>query len=341
MFIFRYRNLLFSLALAVTLFSCEGPSENHSTESSDQTQNVTIESVTNALKEDRTNGDLFEKRASLHLKKGNTEAALNDIKVALKIDSLSTNYHYTFAEILFAKGEIVRASEKLKKCIAIDPKEIKSLIKIAEMEFYMQKYKSSLTYLKRVTDIEPYNSQAYYIHGLIFKQLQDTAQAIISLQKSVEYDASNKDAYSQLGILYYEQNNPLAINYLNNALSLDPENTETLYAIAMYYQNNMQIDKSREYYTSILDINPNHSNTHYNLGYIDIAVNKNYQSAITHFNNTLISDSTYALAYYMRGLCWENSENYKNARKDYSKCLDLKTNFNLAIQGMNRLDKIQ
>ena len=340
MFFFFYRSIVAILALCVLFFSCNHPNESTKT-IDDNFKDETIESVTIALKEDRTNGDLFEKRASLHLKNGNAEAALNDIKVALKIDSLSTNYHYTFAEILFTKGEIVRASEQLKKCISIDSKEIKSLIKIAEIEFYMQKYKSSLSYLKKVTEIEPYNSQAYYIHGLIFKEMRDTVQAINSLQKAVEFDANNKDAYSQLGIIYYEQNNPLAINYLNNARALDPNNTETLYAMAMFYQNNLEIDKCLQYYKAILEINPNHSNTHYNLGYIDMAIHKDYKSATTHFTNTLSSDSTYALAYYMKGLCMENMKKYTEARKEYIKCLDLKTNFDLAIKGLNRLDKLQ
>jgi tetratricopeptide (TPR) repeat protein len=336
MFSIKIKSLLFLYVAVILLNSCTNNTVNDT--SLETETSITIETVTEELKKDRTNAGLFAKRAKIHTQEGNLEAALNDIKIAIKIDSLSALHHYTLSEILFAKGDVVIAAEELKNCISIEPKEIKYLLKIAELEFYMQKYKSSLSYLKTVTEIEPYNSQAYYIHGLIFKQLQDTTEAINSLQKSVEYDATNIDAYSQLGILYYEQNNPLAIDYLNNALNLDSQNTETLYAMAMYYQNNQKTEKALEYYDAILLINPNHSNTHYNLGYLEIAVNQNYQSAINHFNDVINVDSTYALAYYMRGLCWENDNRPKKAQQDYLKCLDLKTNFDLAVQGLNRLD---
>jgi Flp pilus assembly protein TadD len=41
----------------------------------------------------------------------------------------------------------------------------------------------------------------------------------------------------------------------------------------------------------------------------------------------------------MRGLCLENLAKYDEARAEYLKSLDVKTNYELAIQGLNRLDE--
>jgi tetratricopeptide (TPR) repeat protein len=40
-----------------------------------------------------------------------------------------------------------------------------------------------------------------------------------------------------LGILYSIHDNPMAIEYLNTALQIEPSNTNTLYALALFYQN--------------------------------------------------------------------------------------------------------
>jgi len=299
-----------------------------------------VQSVTNQIDQDRFNPDLFHQRAILHLIAQNFDAAINDVKVAMNIDSLNAAYHFTLAEIHFAQREVVKSLVSLKAAVKIDPNHVESLVKLAELHFYTKKFKESIAYVKRVIDVDPHNSQAYYIHGMVFKHLGDTAKAVESLQTAVEYDPEHHDGYLQLGLIYYSIKDPLAEHYLNNALKLKPGNTDALYTLGMFYQSVDELDKANNTYYQILEIEPHFLNAHYNLGYILFDVKQEYENAIKHFNDVLKIDSTHSKSYYMRGLCNENLKKYEEARRDYQSSLNYETNFELAIKGLNRLDEL-
>ena len=50
-------------------------------------------------------------------------------------------------------------------------------------------------------------------------------------------------------------------------------------------------------------------------------------------------DYAFVDAYYNRGLSFEMKGDKTNAILDYQTCLKLSNNYELAIEGMNRLDK--
>ena len=298
-----------------------------------------IQGITDMIKQDRTNASLFHERALLHLKSNNFNGALNDIKIAVKLDTKQPLYHFTFGEILFAQGDIARSAEELKTCISLDSENIEALLKLAEVQMYMQKYKNSISTLKQVIELDKHNENAFYIQGLIFKQLGDTVKAINSLEKAIEFNGDYFDAYFQLGIIHYELNRPIAEHYFTTAFSLDPDNTELLYALGMYHQQFGSLNKAIDTYYTLLEKNIKHVEAHYNLGYIHLGSKEDYPTAHKHFTNAINCDSAYANAYYMRGLCEEKMGNLIKARADYKTCLELETNHNLAIIGMNRLDE--
>ena len=76
---------------------------------------------------------------------------------------------------------------------------------------------------------------------------------------------------------------------------------------------------------------------HYNIGYIYLVYLKNYKKAVTNFSNAITCDPKYAEAYYNRGFSYELMKDFKNAKADYKNALDLKTNYQKAIDGLNRI----
>ena len=71
-----------------------------------------------------------------------------------------------------------------------------------------------------------------------------------------------------------------------------------------------------------------------------IHLNK-YDLAIKNFTDAITADSSYYEAYYNRGLSYEMIKDYTKAKKDFKTATELKTNFQLAIDGLNRLDKLR
>jgi tetratricopeptide (TPR) repeat protein len=324
---------------SVGLISCSNNPNDTETVAQEVMIPKDIEGITNLIKQDRTNASLFHERALLHLKSGKFDEALNDIKIAVKLDAKQPLYHFTFGEILFAQGDIARSAEELKTCISLDSKNIEALLKLAKVQMYMQKYKNSISTLKQVIELDKHNENAFYIQGLIFKQLSDTGNAINSFEKAVEFNGDFFDAYFQLGIIHYELSRPIAEHYFTTAFALDPDNTELIYALGMCYQRFGFLDKAIDIYYTLLEKNIKHAEAHYNLGYIHLGSKEEYPTAHKHFTNAINCDSAYANAFYMRGLCEEKMGNLIKARTDYKTCLELETNHDLAILGMNRLDE--
>ncbi|HIA37773.1 MAG TPA: tetratricopeptide repeat protein [Flavobacteriales bacterium] len=329
------------LSLSCILFSCQYKADENQNQI---TKNLSVQeqiaSLTKDINNDRLNPNLFHKRADLHLENKNLHGALNDISVAIKIDSTISSQYYTLSEIYFAKKELVMAAEIMKTCVDLAPNNSEALLRLAEMKYFLNDYKASIEYLKRVITIDKYNAKAFYIHGMVFKELGDTAKAVTSFQTAVENAPDYYEAYLQLGLLYYSILDPIALNYLDNAINLNPKSIIGIYTKAMYYQRSGDIDMAINTYYQLLDIDIYYSLAHYNLGHILYEHKDDYHTAIKHFSNAIKCDSANFKAYYMRGLSHEQLKAYKKAKADYNSSLNYKTNYDLSIKGMNRLDQL-
>ena len=65
-----------------------------------------------------------------------------------------------------------------------------------------------------------------------------------------------------------------------------------------------------------------------------------YEEAAVFFSKAIEQDETYIEAIYNRGIAFEMLQKYDNARQDFMYCLKLQPNYELAIESLNRLDKM-
>jgi len=89
----------------------------------------------------------------------------------------------------------------------------------------------------------------------------------------------------------------------------------------------------------ILKINPNHTFSIYNLGAIEFGINKDPKKALEYFTTAISVNPKYAEAYYARGACYQELKDRDNASADYNMCLQLKPNYEPAVEGLNSLGK--
>ena len=245
---------------------------------------------------------LLNERAGVLLNLGRVKEAAVDIDNAVDLEPKNVDYRLRQADVWFADGNVEKSYKALTEAEKLAPESLEVLLKMGEVTFYSRDYDRSLKTLSRVTEKEPDNRTALFMKGFIYKEQGDTANAVVLLRRVCDLHPDYAPAYEELGVLYATRANPLAVEYLNTAIQLDPSNTNSLYALAMYYQERGEMDAAESLYHNILDINEHSADAWHNLGYIELTHYHDYQRALEYFDKALEIDPAMEQAQHNRQL---------------------------------------
>jgi tetratricopeptide (TPR) repeat protein len=278
-----------------------------------------LKSINQEILNDPDNAELYHKRAQYHLGKKAFNEGIADMERALKLDSTKGTFYLTLSDLYFMSNNSGQAKDILEKCVARDPKNEEALLKLAELYLYVRKSDKSIEYINNALKVNKYNAKAYFMKGMNFKDLRDTAKAISSMQTAVEQDQQYYNAYMQLGILCAGQKNKIAVDYYKNAIRIQPKSSEAWYALGKFYQDIGDWNNAIGTYTALLSFE-NNKNAMYNLGVIHL-ISKEYTKALEFFTGALNIDPQYAAAYYGRGVCYQSMGDKKKAEVEFKSCL--------------------
>lgn len=339
------KNIALLFLVSIVLVSCK-PEEGKFIENSQRTDSLLkvlnspeLADINKRILENTDDASLYNERAKIYLKFKQFDDAINDSKRSLRMDSTVADYYLTEADIFFAANETRNAKDVLENVTKKFPTNTDGLLKLGELYYFVKQYENAFTKINQALKVNENLAKAYYLKGSIYKEIGDTAKAISSLETAVEQDNKHYGAFLDLGIIYAARKSMLAVEYYNNALNIDPLSTEALYAKAKLFQDVNQIKDAELLYNKILKIDSLHLYSIYNLGAIELAVNKNPQKAITYFTKAISFNPKYAEAYFARGACYQEINDKNNAAADYGMCLQLKPNYDPAVEGLNSLGK--
>ena len=325
-----------SAMVFILLAGC--PGNSNKIELNDSTKN-SVEQLSELIKQNPESADLYFYRASLYLKNGNPNSAMDDMLNAVGIDSSRSEYFLLLGDIYFSKLFIAQAISAFQKSADLDPKNITAELKLAELFLYLKKYKDCIDHADNALRIDKTNAKAYFIKGFTFKETGDTARAISSFQTAIEQNPGYFDAYIQLGNLLTQKKNALALSYYDHALRLKAGAAEALYGKAMYYQESDSVKSAEELYQKILESEPDYKEALFNLGYINLVYKLDYKKAAQYFSAVARLDTSDVRAFYNRGVSFEQLKEKDMAEADFRKALRLAPNYELAKEGLKRLGK--
>ncbi|MCX6273266.1 MAG: tetratricopeptide repeat protein [Bacteroidetes bacterium] len=332
-----FASLLFCLSFCF-LASCQHSKTTEKTAAQDSIP-ADMQKLTQDIQADPKNPTLYWERAKKYLDRKNADNALSDINQAILLKPGFAKYYLTLSDIYLVKGMARNCKEALEKAISLDSQDVEPYLKLAELSLFFKDYPKVFKYVDDALGVDANNPKAYFISGFALKEKGDTAKAIKNYQKAVDLDQGYYDAYIQLGMLYAARKNKLAAEYYNSALNLKPASIEALYNLGLYYQETEDFNKAMEAYRKILQVDPRNKFAQFNLGYIHLFYLKVYAEGAKYFTKAIEADPGYVEAWYNRGYCFELMGDISNARIDYQKALSLKPNYNLPIEGLNRLDR--
>ncbi|MFZ4520671.1 MAG: tetratricopeptide repeat protein [Bacteroidales bacterium] len=337
------KNLISCLLIClVALSSCHNGSDSAARQKlSNDTTHLKLETLNQQIEADASNPDLYNKRAKFYLMDRDFDKALKDVRRALTLDDSRSASYITLSDIYLLMGKPDESKDALNKAISKNPKDVDATLKLAKLYLIIKDYKNCYLTVKQLLAIDNSNAAGYFTRAIGLLEQGDTVHAVDDLKQAVDKNQDYYEAYVQLGELYAMKKNPLAELYLKNALNLRPSSREALYMLGLFYQETGKYDQAIATYQRMAQIDTSFREASYNTGYIYLVYLKDFKKAASFFSESIKKDPEYFEAYFNRGYAYELAGDYKNAAEDYQKSLKIKVNYENAIEGLNRLDKIR
>jgi len=178
-------------------------------------------------------------------------------------------------------------------------------------------WRDSLTLWDNVLEQFPKVSVALNNKGNVYgKEMGQLDVALENFNKSILYDPTYENAYSNRGIVYCMKGKfDLAIQDFNKAIELKPKYLEALQNRGIAFAQTGQLDKAIADFTTVMSIDPSDLNAYVNRG-VALTQSGKFDDALTDFNRALSIRRDHAEAYYRRSTAYYNLKRYPEAYQD-------------------------
>jgi len=335
--------LLLTLLVALFLItSCGGrPKVAEKSKSGKDTLTFLLQDLNKKIADHPSDPGLLQQRAKYYMLDHQEKQAFADITKALSLSPGKASLYITLSDVYLGMGKPDNCNEALLKALAIDPRNNPALIRLSKLSLIIKDYKATFEYVKKALEVDPHNPQAYFTRALALLEKGDTVSAVEDFKRTIDQDPGFYDSYVELGELYSMRKDPVAADYLKNAIRIRPDSREAMYMLGMFYQETGKYEYALETYAKLAKVDSSFKDASYNTGYIYLVYLQDFKKAADYFTIALQRDPAYIEALFNRGYAYELSGAYSKAYQDYKHVLQLRANYQKAIDGLNRIDKVR
>ena len=318
---------------AILLSSC---SNDKKTEETAPINDPMVIDLTNKINQDPKNAKLFYDRALMLQRLHEDSLAINDYKKAISLDSTKAEYYSAIGDLLFEHKDITGSLTWLEKAVKLNPKDPRAQLKIAKMFIFINEYNKAFDAINTVLRQDVYNAEAYYLKGVTYKNIKDTAKAISSFQTALNSRPDHRESLIQLGTLYSAKADPLAIKYYESAFRVDTTDVSPIYFIGLYHRDRNDFAKAKEEFIRAIGKDKNFSDAFFGMGWI-LMQQDSIEKARRQFDIVTGIEPNNPDGWYNRGLCSEMLGEKQKAIADYEQALAFDPEYKNAIDGKKRL----
>ena len=166
--------------------------------------------------------------------------------------------------MLIACDSIIETTEDVQSAdLSKDPKV---LLENSKEKQRIGAYDEAIEILNVAVKIDPKFVPAYNQMGLILFEADKKDESIEAFKNAIAIDPENLNSRLGLGKTYSMiTRNDLAVEQYLKAADLKKNDPEILFKIALEYWYHQNLEKSKEYYNKVLEIDSSHIQTHLNL----------------------------------------------------------------------------
>jgi len=297
------------------------------------TGNPVIDGLTEAIAKEPKNAELLLQRAQVFYDNEAYDQAIQDLAGVLKIDSTHLTAHRMLADVYLDAYQSARALQTLERAVALYPEDIELKLKLSEFQLIVKQYDAALATLADIMEMHPGNPDALFMLGLVYNDQGKTQQAIGAFQSAVERNPDLTEAWIILGDLMDRTQNPLALQYFDNAIRVDPANISAWHSKAYYLQNHDRMDEALEIYRVIHTIDAQYPEAYLNAAILLIYMDS-LDSAMKELDILRKVDPVNAAAWFYIGRVHQVRGEKDKAIDAYEQALRLDSKYEQALDAL-------
>ena len=176
---------------------------------------------------------------------------------------------------------------------------------------------------------QPDAAEPYILRGQIYAALKDNERALETLQKAIAIDPENDFALMRLGVISYNAgDDDKAISFLDQAIAINPDSKWAYLWKGVMASDGRDFENAKSNFDEALRIDPRFDMAHYNLGWAYLGAKpKNYTEAEQSFRKALSLNPDFKEAFYGLGMVFGYQRQYSVAKEYLTKALDLDARF--------------
>lgn len=335
----KFSRLKYLFAIFITaLFSCHNNNSGNPPADTDPVlqNNPNLKKYTEQIHESPRNAALYFQRGTVLHRMQLDSLALKDFKTAASLDTTKAEYYSAVGELLFENKDISGSVEWIQKAIAKNPEDAKARLKIAKLFLYIRKYQQAFEQINIVMRKNVYNPEAYFLKGMVYKDMGDTAKAISNFQTSVQVSPDYRESILQLAVIYSAKKDSICLKYFDNAFRIDTTDVFPIYGKGLFFQYNKEYSRAKEMFRECIIRDRHYADAYFNMGYI-LMQEDSTEKAWRQYDIVTKIDPMNPTAYFNRGLCSELMDSVKKAVSDYRVAVSLDTSYKSPKEALKRL----
>lgn len=329
-------SLLFILSGILLVISCNNGPKNATVADPILKSDPLLKELTASIEKNPKDAALYYSRGKILVRLKMDTLAIRDFKMASSLDTNNASYYSAVGDLLFEAKDIDGSAEWLQKAIGKNPEDPKARLKIAKLFLYMQQHSKAIEQINIVMRKDVYNPEAYFLKGMVYKDMKDTAKAISSFQSALQVAPDYREAAVQLGLIYSAKNDPLGNKYLESAYKLDSTDVFPLYAQGVDLQNHNHWDEAKIIFRRCIVRNTHFVDAYFNMGYI-LMQQDSIAKSFSFYDLAVKLQPDNPTAYYDRGVCLEMMKKLPEAIADYKSALKLDSAYTSPKNALRRL----
>ena len=295
-----------------------------------------INELTEAIRKSPNDPELYLRRSELFYEQEAYDQAIEDLARVLKLDSTNLKAHHLLADVYLDDYQSSLALAALTRAASLYPDSINTKLKLSEFQLILKQYDQAFQTLADIMKIHPGNPEALFMLGMVYRDQGKTDLAIAAFQSAVERNPDMSEAWVILGDLMDRTNNPLAIQYFDNAIRVDPENVSAWHAKAYYLQNNDKIDEALEIYKKIHSIDAQYPEAYLNSAIL-LIYKDSLDAAMDELNILEKVEPANPATWFYKGKIYQFRGQKELARSAFEQALKLDDNYEQARDALNEL----